>query len=802
MGKLVTQVSMGGGELAPYVHGRSDLSKFKIGAALLHNMNVRSQGGIYNSPGSKFVDYTYSDTGAYKKTKFVPFDADDNDTLCLMFSDNVLWFVRTGALVKFVGTVVAAGRAGAYSETAGVAAGIMALATPWPEADVSKIKFSQSNDIMTITVEGYDSYELRRYGYYDWGLFLLDTTPKIAAPASVAATPTVDLTVPSGVAAPTIYNRTYYYVVSAINEEGAESLASTADDALNDLSWRGNYNTITWAAVTGAVKYNVYKAGNSVYGYIGSTTELTFKDDNITANLSDTPKTGRNPFSASDRKPSVVEFHQQRRWFANYVAAPQSFDASGSGSYSDFNVSSPAKEDDAISGTIAARRRQAIYWFVPLSELVVFTQAGEWKFVGGNGDGDTITPQSIDARPQSNYGCRKYIQPIVVGSRILFVQSLGNVIYDMGYEITENKYVADELTALAPHLFEGRTSIQWSYDNKNHLLWIVMSDGEMVCYTYHREHELWAATRHTTDGKYKDVLCIPEGDDIGTYFLVERSNTDGKYTCVERKEDRYQRDPMDFFFVHCGLSFDNPVAITNITSSGTDTIIHMSGAHGLTVGQEVIISDVGGFKLTINSDQFDRGMNSKFIISAINVSTFAIPFDQTLRGEGDGNYEFSAYRLMVTTISGLDHLKGSAVAVLGDGQVFEGLTVSSGGSITLPRACGRVHVGLPYVSEYESLDIETGIETTQGIVRKVNRVHVRVKDTRGIKAGSSRDNATEQAPRSYEDYDSPPLLMNGYVSVTCEAKLQPSGLVYIRQDYPLPCEILSVTPDVEFGSEN
>lgn len=803
MVKLVTQVSLGGGELAPYLYQRSDLNKFKVGARYLMNMHVRAQGGIFNRNGTRFVDKSYKELSTYPDTKFVAFDSADDDTLLLNFSKKILEFYRFGVKLKFQANTYAAGRAGAYSETFGNAGDYMTLAAPWKEEDVYKIKVAQSNDIMTVACEGYDTYELRRYGFYDWGLFILNTSPTISPPTGVVATATIDLTVPSGVSAPTIYNQTYYYVVSAVKDDGSESLASASASCVNDLAWRGNYNTITWVAVSGAVKYNVYKAQNSIYGFIGTTSELTFADRNIAPNLSDTPKTGRNPFTPTDHKPSVVEFHQQRRWFANYVDGPQSFDASGSGAYSDFNVSVPAKADDALSGTIAASKKQDIYWFVPLNELVVLTRSGEWKFVGGNNDGDTITPQSIDARPQSNYGAMEFVKPIIVGTRILFPQKLGTVILDMGYELTENKYKADELSALSTHLFENRTIKTWSYDYKNHFLWIVMTDGKLICYTYHREHELWAATQHVSDGDVLDVMCIPENNDIATYFMVRRKNSTETYKAVERMVVKPVVDVMDSFYVDCGLTYDVPISITDIQIlSSTRVKFTTLTGHGFLAGQECIVSGVQGFKKEITSD-YDRGINKKFIISNPTSLSFEVDFTTAGLTAWDGSISNCAVRKMVTNFSGFDHLAGRYISVLADGEVYENILVSAAGSFTLERACGRLHGGLPYRSEFQALDIEIAQEGSQGMVRAVRTMHAFVKSTRGLK--SSPDNTgpfVEKWPRNMEDLDSPPILQTGFVSVLLNPKLKSSGFMTIRQDYPLPMEILSVTADVEYGRQN
>lgn len=59
----------------------------------------------------------------------------------------------------------------------------------------------------------------------------------------------------------------------------------------NDLTITGNYNTIIWnAPATGTIiRYNIYKKDNGLFGFIGQTDGLTFKDANITADVSNTP---------------------------------------------------------------------------------------------------------------------------------------------------------------------------------------------------------------------------------------------------------------------------------------------------------------------------------------------------------------------------------------------------------------------------------------------------------------------------------------------------------------------------------
>ncbi len=154
-----------------------------------------------------------------------------------------------------------------------------------------------------------------------------------------------------------------------------------------------------------------------------------------------------------------------------------------------------------------------------------------------------------------------------------------------------------------------------------------------------------------------------------------------------------------------------------------------------------------------------------------------------------------------TTISGLDHLEGRAVTVLADGNVVSGLTVAAG-AITLPRAATKVHVGLAYVSDIETLNLELStrsMPTAQGIRKKVNAVTVRFLRSRGLFIGPTFDDLVEMKWREDEDYGEATKLLTGDKEQHLSPQWNSNGRVAIRQSYPLPMEIQAVIPDVEFG---
>ena len=85
----------------------------------------------------------------------------------------------------------------------------------------------------------------------------------------------------------------------------------------------------------------------------------------------------------------------------------------------------------------------------------------------------------------------------------------------------------------------------------------------------------------------------------------------------------------------------------------------------------------------------------------------------------------------VTTISGLEHLEGQSVRVLGDGKDRGAFTVT-GGAITLPEPASVAHAGLAYSAVLQSMPVGR-----VGARSSIKRAFVRLLGTVGGKIGES-----------------------------------------------------------------
>lgn len=151
----------------------------------------------------------------------------------------------------------------------------------------------------------------------------------------------------------------------------------------------------------------------------------------------------------------------------------------------------------------------------------------------------------------------------------------------------------------------------------------------------------------------------------------------------------------------------------------------------------------------------------------------------------------------VTTITGLGYLEGKEVAIVADGVHHPNLTVSSG-QITLQAAASKVHVGLPYTADIETLPLVLQMEAYgQGQKKNVTKVYIRVDKTMGVKAGPNADNLEDYVMPAPANYGDPVPLITEEIVITIPPDWNRDGAILIRQDRPMPLTVLSFVMEVE-----
>ena len=847
----IHQRSFGGGVIAPEMLGRIDLNHYQTGLAECLNFYPLPHGPLVNRQGFQYVKEVKD--GGSAATKIIPYIFNTDQAYCLEFG-NLYMRIHTegGTVLEATKTISGATQANpcvitatshgyldgeevyiaavvgmtelngrwfkvasktthtfeitdlqdndinssAYTAygSAGTAARVFTLVTPYVTADLFELQYEQSADVMTICHPTYAPRELKRLGATNWTLAAITFAPSVTAPGSVA----VAATVGSG-------SVTYKYVVTALESDILEeSVASAEVSVTNDLTTATYYNTITWGAVTGAVRYNIYKDDNGVHGYIGQTPDLTFKDDNIEADLLTSPPENQTPFGTTDNYPSSVSYHDQRRAFSATNDNPQTTWMSRAGSGANLSKSIPSQDDDAIQFSLDSRQFNRIRHLVPLDKLVIFTSATEWILFTENSD--ALTPTTIALRPQSYVGCSER-RPIVSGDAILFIANLGGHVYDMNYSFETDKYKPRDVSIIAPHLFDGYTITDWDYSSVPvSLIWSVRSDGKLVGLTYlsGQKPDILGWHLHDTDGEFESVAVIPEsGGEKMLYAVIKRRINGVDRRFIERLHSRIFSEVEDAFHVDSGLSYNDPKTITAVTAANPPVVT--SASHGFSNGDVIQIDDVGG----IGTDAGMTELNgNRYTVASATTNTFALQTVASTPANVDGS-AYTAYvtggkaRKEITVVSGLHHLVGESVAICADGSVIPKQTVTSAGKVTLTQGAARIHIGLSYTSDMKTLPVVVAKADGmgQGQTKSVTKVNLRVDTTRGPSwIGPDYDHLVAYAQRTSEPYGTATALVSNEIEIALDAAWTRGGQVVIRQTDPSPLTILSLTSEVDFGS--
>lgn len=149
-----------------------------------------------------------------------------------------------------------------------------------------------------------------------------------------------------------------------------------------------------------------------------------------------------------------------------------------------------------------------------------------------------------------------------------------------------------------------------------------------------------------------------------------------------------------------------------------------------------------------------------------------------------------------TTISGLSYLEGQIVQVLTNGASHPDRVVTSG-AITLQVASTKVQVGLGYNSTLQTNRVEGGAAdgTSQGKMKRINKVVLRFYNTLGAKAGPSTSILDEIQFRSGSDpMDAPPPLFTGDKLIEWPNGYDFDGYVTVQQYQPLPMTLVAIMP--------
>lgn len=853
--------SFASGEITPALYARVDLARYATGLKTCRNFYVMRHGGVTNRPGSQFVCEVKESSLAPRLIEFIfnnsqtyilefgnfymrvikngvqqtlapqSITAITNANPCVLTysgSDNYangdevyvsgisgaigtylnnrnfrVSNVNTGAntfeLKYLNGSNVDSSGFGSYG-SGGTIAEVYTISSPYDDGDIPELKYVQSGDVITMTHPSYPPYQLSRTGDTSWTFTAVSFVPEQLAPTGLAVTPAV----PGA--------QTITYKVTAVNGISfEESLPVTINTNTGTLPTNStNFNTITWTPASGATTYNIYRAVNNVYGLVGIAEGSSFVDIGaVDPDTSDTPPYDNGLFNSAGEYPSAVTYYQQRLFLANTDNDTEAVWGSRIGSFTNFTTRAAIQDDDAVNFSLAGRRINEVHHLLDLGNLVVFTESGEWAIQGDSAG--IITPGNVNPKQYSYNGSNSNLEPIVIGNSAIYLQSRGSIVRDLGFDYTVDGYQGNDLTISSSHLFDKYTLSDWTYQQIPHsIVWAVRDDGILLGLTYLKDQQLIAWHKHDFEGGTVESVCsVPEDNEDTVYLIIKRTINGENKKYIEKFTTRKIEDIVDSKFMDSNLTYDGTnLGSTTMTISGSgftvnDTLTLTASASFFSasdVGNQIHIYYLGEtYRLDITL------YTSATVVSVIPTKNIPVGLQAVAT---------TTWARAVDQLSGLWHLEGKDVSIFADGFVVANpnndsylIKTVANGSVTLDRQYAVIHVGLPYTSDLETLNIDTATgETVADKKMLVSKVTLFVEDSRGGWVGRSApdetigflDGLTEIKIRSFENYDSPIDLVTGTMDVNIKPEWNSNGRIFIRQTDPVPMTVLAVVPAGKF----
>ena len=802
------------GELTPKLYGRTDIAKYDNGAQTVENFLVQPHGGLTRRPGTQFVAEVKTSSAS---TRLVPFEFNVEQAYVLEFGN--LYF----RIYKDGGQVVSGGSA-------------VEVTTTYTTADLDTLKFAQVADTMFVVSPNHAPRKITRTSHTAWTIadatlqrgpmgdanITATTLTCSAASGSITVTASASAFVATDVGR-LIKTQEGYVKITAFNsatvvvgtvqelEDGRSELlpsyvATTIsfhegdpdatglehNDRIQDTAAKfidegfKKGQTVTMAGSTSnntSAGFLIVDVTDSVMTFApGADCADEAAGDSVTVagKLIATDVWSLGAFSGTTGFPRAVTFYEQRLVFAGTDDQPQTLFFSQGGDFENFE--SGVNADDGMVYTIGSDEVNVIRFLASTRNMIVGTSGGEFVVRAGGAD-EAITPTNIQIKQQTNHGSADQI-PIQVGNAVLFVQRAKRKIRELQYNFDVDGYIAPDVSLISEHITETGL-IELAYQQEpDSIVWGVRTDGQIATMTYKREEQVVGWARQIIGGTFgagsaivERVVRVPGDLDEDEIYLIVKRTIDGstvRYIEYIKNFD-FGTDISEAVFVDSALSFSGATSTLAGAEAADQTTItlasgtNFSSAGAIRIGNE-IITYTG--KSTNDLTGCVRGVVG---VAALHAS---------------GATVIQA----VIAVSGLAHLEGELVQILGDGSTHPSKTVDSG-AISLDRYVTKCHVGLPYSSTLTTLRADSGsaMGSSQGKIKRINELTVRLYRSVGLKVGRDTDNLDIVPFRSSADEMNEAIdLFTGDKEIELNGSYDTDGQLTIRQDQPLPMTILAV----------
>lgn len=558
-------------------------------------------------------------------------------------------------------------------------------------------------------------------------------------------------------------------------------------------------------------------------------------------------------FSSTTGYPRTVQIFQQRLVFGGTSTEPQTLYFSQTADFNNFASSEPLGqstgrtdssgktiigeqifENNAISLTISSDTVDLIEWLNEDRRLSVGTSGGIFQVYGADDD-LTLSPFNFTITKVSAWATDGTALPSKVGNNLLYIQQNGRKVRELAFDKLQDQYAAADLSLRAENVTESGIVGTAYQDQPYSVLWCRRTDGKLAAITYVDLLQMRAWHLHTIAGTHYDstygnhakvesIAVIPRSTHDQLWMVVKRHRRDAALASCTFNQTS------DFFSTASAhsLSDDDLLAFDSsaITGFTADTLYYVVNSTSTTFQ---LAESIGGSAVTVSGSTTDvsvttlRKCNEVRYVEFLERYFVGSEIDPTDAHFVDSGLEEPSGQTSATTaVTGLSHLAGETVSVLGDAAVQPDQTVNSSGNVTLPTAATKYRIGLGYNSNLQTLPLvaETSAGTSVGNKKRIHKFVIKLLDSMGFKYGSTpyllddatitylesigvifganTSNLTEAVFRTTADAIGTALLFfTGEKAYALRDDYGTEAQLYIRQDQPYPLNVLLLAIDYE-----
>lgn len=719
------------GELSPRIIGRVDIDAYYNATKYSNNMLPFPQGAITKRPGTYFVSTVKTSS---LTTTLIPFKFSTVQNYIIEVGNLYFRFYRNRGVVE---------------SSPGVA---YELVTPWPTAVLRELKFVQSFDRLYVFHKDYQPRVITRTSDTAWTINTLTFEDGPFLPIN-ATTTTMTPSAATGVI--TITASTATFVVGDIGRQIRLKVGAS--------NWGyANITGFTSATVVSATVVNTFTTFAATTSWALSYT------------------------GGTQGWPSVGSIYEQRMIMgnmANYPATLFGTETGGFGTTVKFSPSGPTgtvTDSNGFVYTIGDDQVNDIRWLSSGRIMMIGTAGGEHSMTGGTSSSYApVTPSNVTIKRESKTGSALNGRAHRVGSAILYTSRSGLKVRELNYDFGIDSFISRDVTIFNDHITHSGMLDSDFQDEPDPTMWGVLNSGELVGFSYERTQQVEGWHRHNlggTDTAVKAVACIPkpsgDGDDV--WLIVQRTINGATVQTVEYISDYFDgaNDGKDSaFFVDCGATYNGYLAATLTPGATTGTGVTF------TAGSSVFTASMVGDQIRYGSS---RAVISGYTSGTQVTATITVDFP-SISPIASGDWSVATMN-----VTGLTWLEGETVSILADGYYAGQDTVASG-EVAISAFASKIHVGLPYTAELQTLPIEVKqMGTIAGNIRRTHRVFLYLTETIGLIINNVINAATQVVPfgGGTHDLDDGPDLFSGVLTTEPPMDYDELGIMKITHTWP------------------